>query len=207
MPKVNDRLNVYQGFNFKKDKQSNVGVLLSMKVGGQELKPDLETIKDPEQPSKDLKAVAVLDHYLWKTGPTDSMCFSGRLSTANRKTVAMLVQSNLTNIEVEFSYVIYKYDPSEKRYFKSNSHKSKLKGLVAKIDNGDCDHFFEDEDEDGDEDKLALTIMEKPADEVTSPENFTFRIGVKPQPQEQQVTLACALQMKTEMKWGFKSGK
>jgi hypothetical protein len=190
MPRFSRSLDVYQGFNFKKDKQNNVGLLLTMKIGGKELKPDLETIKDPEQPTKDLKAVAVLNHYMWETGATDSMYFAGQLSTANRQTLAMLILADLTNIEVEFSYAVYQYDPLEKKYFKSSFHKSALKGLVEKS---------------GDE--LKVVVDDDPSEEVTSPQNFTFQIGIKPQPLEQQVTLASAPQMKVEKKWGFKSGK
>ena len=190
MPAFNRSLDVYQGFNFKKDKQSNVGVILSLKVGGKEFKPDLETIKDPEQPTKDIKAVAVLNHYQWDTGSTDSMYMSGQLSTENRQMLAMLILNDLTNIEVEFSYSVYQYDPLEKKYFKANTHKDKLKGLVEKG---------------GDE--LKLMVADDPSDDVASPQNFTFQIGIKPQPKEQQVTLASAPQMKVEKKWGFKSGK
>jgi hypothetical protein len=190
MPSFNRSLDVYQGFNFKKDKQNNVGVLLTLKIGGKEVKADLETVKDPEQPTKDLKAVAVLNQYQWDTGATDSMYLSGQISTANRQTLAMLVLSDLTNIEVEFSYAIYQYDPLEKKYFKSNFHKSALKGLVEKS---------------GDE--LKLMVADDPDEEVASPQNFSFQVGIKPQPQEQQVTLASAPQMKVEKKWGFKSGK
>jgi hypothetical protein len=190
MPHFNRGLDVYQGFNFKKDKQSEVGILMTMKVGGKELKADLETIKNPEQPTADLKAVAVLRTYRWGTGATDSMEFYGQISTENRQTLAMLVLSDLTNIEVEFSYAIYQYDPLEKKYFKSNFHKSALKGLVAKS-----------------KDELLLNVMDEADDAVSSPQNFTFYIGIKPQPKEQQVTLASAPQMKVEKKWGFKSGK
>ncbi|QRO01024.1 hypothetical protein JRI60_19300 [Archangium violaceum] len=187
MPKFSRSLDVYQGFNFKKDKQSNVGVILTMKIAGKEIKADLETIKNPEKPTEDLKAVAVLNHYLWDTGATDSMYFSGQISTANRQLLAMLVLSDMTSIEVEFNYTIYQYDPLEKKYFKSNFPSKALMGLVEKS---------------GDE--LKLMVADDPDDEVASPQNFTFQIGIKPQPQEQQLTLASAPQMKVEKKWGFK---
>jgi hypothetical protein len=189
MPQFNRSLDVYQGFNFKKDKQTKVGLILSMKVAGKELKADLETLKDPEQHTKDVKAVAVLKEYQWETGPTDAMTFSGQLSTENKQQLAMLILSELTNIEVEFSYALYQYDPIEKKYFKSNFHKDKLKGLVEKS---------------GDE--LKLTIEDDPGDEVTSPQNFAFQIGITPQAAEQQVTLATAPQLKVEKKWGVKNG-
>ncbi len=190
MPQFSRSLDIYQGFNFKKDKQGNVGFLNTFKIGGKELKADLETIKNPEKPTEDLKAVAVLNQYLWETGATDSMYLSGQISTENRQTLAMLIMSDLTNIEVQFSYTIYQYDPLDKKYYKSNFHKSALLGLVEKS---------------GEE--LKLMVADDPDEEVHSPQNFSFQIGIKPQPKEQQVTLASAPQMKVEKKWGFKSGK
>lgn len=190
MPSFSRSLDVYQGFNFKKDQQSNVGVLLSLKIADKKFDADLETIKDPESPTKDLKAVAVLNQYQWDTGATDSMYFSGQISTDNRQTLATLVMQDLTNIEVSFEYAIYQYDPLKKQYFKSNSHKGALMGLVEKA---------------GDE--LKLRVADDPSDEVASPQNFTFQIGIKPQPKEHQVTLASAPAMKVEKKWGFKGGK
>ena len=190
MPSFNRDLSVYQGFNFKKDQQHNVGILQTLKIGGKEVKPDLETIKNPEKPTEDIKAVAVLDRYMWDTGATDSMYFSGQISTANRQILAMLVMQDLTNIEVEFSYTVFMYDPLEKKYFKANTPSKTLKGLVEKM---------------GDE--LKLNIADDPSDEVASPQNFNFQVGIKPQPTEQQVTLASAPAMKVEKKWGFKSGK
>lgn len=183
-------LDVYQGFNFKKDKQSKVGFILSMKVADKELKADLESIKNPEKPSEDLKVVAVLSRYTWDTGATDPMYLFGQISTENRQTLAMLILADLTNIEVQFSYVIYEYDPLEKKYFKSNFHKDKLLGLVSKRG-----------------DDLQLMIEDEPDTAVSSPQNFSFKVNIKPQPKPQQVTLASAPQMKVEKKWGFKSGK
>ncbi len=87
MPQFARSLDVYQGFNFKKDKQSSVGYITKLKVGDVELTADQETIKDPEQPDKALatKVVGVLNHYLWETGITDAMYFSAQISTNNKQ--------------------------------------------------------------------------------------------------------------------------
>ncbi|NMO18636.1 hypothetical protein HPC49_12430 [Pyxidicoccus fallax] len=188
MSQFSRSLDVYQGFNFKKDKQSRVGFITSMKVGTKELEADLTTIADPEQPTKKLKVVSVLNHFLWDTGATDAMYFSGQISTKNQQALSLLVLNDLTSIAVEFEYTLYQYDPLEKKYFKSSFHAKKLMGLVEKSG-----------------DDLKLAVEDDPSSEVKSPQNFTFQIGITPQSQEQQVTLAVATQMKVEKKWGSKS--
>ncbi|MCP3064798.1 hypothetical protein LXT21_39105 [Myxococcus sp. K38C18041901] len=182
-------LDVYHAFNFKKDKQSHIGVVLSMKVGGKELKADLESIKNPEQPTKDLKVVAVLSKFNWDTGITDPIQLLGQLSLQNRQTLAMLLLGDLTNTEVVFSFAVYQYDAQDKTYFKSCFHKDKLAGVVAK-----------------DNEVLTLRVSDDASELVSSPPNFTFQLAVKPQPKPQQVTIASAPQMKVEKKWGSKNG-
>ena len=137
MPQFSRALDVYQGFNFKKDKQTPVGYITAITIGDQALTADQETIKDPEQPANNLsaKVVAVLNNYLWETGVTDTMYFSGQISTANKQLLAQLILGSFANITVTFNYVIYEYDPLAKKYFKSNYVDAVLNGLLEK--NGD----------------------------------------------------------------------
>src|SRR5690242_7824413 len=90
MPQFARSLDVYQGFNFKKDKQTPVGYITSLKMGGIALAADQVTIKDPEQPDKAIadKVVGVLNHYMWETGTTDAMYMSAQISTENKQTLA-----------------------------------------------------------------------------------------------------------------------
>ena len=120
MPQFARALDVYQGFNFKKDQQTAVGYIESITIGGTVvLAADQETIKDPEQPDKPLasKVVAVLNHYLWELGTTDAMYFSGQLSTANKQALMSALMGTWTDMSVEFKYVVYEYDPLQKKYF------------------------------------------------------------------------------------------
>lgn len=187
MPQFARSLDVYQGFNFKKDKQSPVGYLLSISIGGTPLTADQETIKNPEEPDKALtdKVVAVLNHYLWETGTTDAMYFSGQISTANKQLLASLLFGTFSNIDVEFKYVVYEYDPLAKKYFKSNYVDAVMKGLLEK--NGD---------------DLNLNVADDPSTEVQSPKNFTFQIGIKPQTLEQSVNVATASAKNIVKQWG-----
>jgi hypothetical protein len=187
MPQFARALDVYQGFNFKKDKQTPVGYITAITIGDQALTADQETIKDPEQPANNLssKVVAVLNHYLWETGVTDAMYFSGQISTANKQLLAQLILGSFANINVTFNYVIYEYDPIAKKYFKSNYTDAALNGLLEK--NGD---------------DLNVSVADNEAREVQSPKNFTFQIGIKPKSTEQSINVATASQKNIVKQWG-----
>lgn len=187
MPQFSRALDVYQGFNFKKDKQTPVGYILSIKIGDQDLTADQETIKDPEQPDNALsdKVVAVLNHYLWETGVTDAMYFSGQVSTANKQKIAEMILGSFANIEIAFKYVVYEYDPLQKKYFKSNFVDATLTGLLEKSG-----------------DDLNISVADDASTDVQSPKNFTFQIGIKPKTLEQSVNLATAASKNIVKKWG-----
>ncbi len=187
MPQFARALDVYQGFNFKKDKQTPVGYILSLKVGGQEIKADQETIKDPENPDKALsdKVVAVLNHALWHTGVTDAFYFSGQISTANKQLLASMLLGKMVDMTVEFKFVVYEYDPLAKKYFKSMMVDKALKGLLEK--NGD---------------EMNIAVADDPSHEVQSPKNFTLQIGIKPQNTEQSVNIATASGKNIVKQWG-----
>jgi hypothetical protein len=187
MPQFARSLDVYQGFNFKKDKQAPVGYITKLKVGDVELKADQESIKDPEQPDKALanKVVAVLNHYLWETGITDAMYFSAQISTNNKQSIAAALLGTWANVEVMFTYVIYEYDPAQKKYFKSNYIDAELKGILEK--NGD---------------DLNLTVADDPSHEVQSPKNFTLQVGIKPATIEQTVNMATGSGKNLVKQWG-----
>jgi hypothetical protein len=187
MPQFSRALDVYQGFNFKKDKQTPVGYITAITIGDQALTADQETIKDPEQPANNLsaKVVAVLNNYLWETGVTDAMYFSGQISTANKQLLAQLILGSFANITVTFNYVIYEYDPIAKKYFKSNYVDAAVNGLLEK--NGD---------------ELNVAVADNESREVQSPKNFTFQIGIKPKSQEQSINVATASQKNIVKQWG-----
>ncbi|WP_224360580.1 hypothetical protein [Hyalangium versicolor] len=187
MPQFSRSLDVYQGFNFKKDKQAPVGFITKMKLGDIELKADQETIKDPEQPDKALaaKVVGVLNHFLWETGVTDAMYLSSQISTANKQILSAALMGTWANVNVEIQYVVYEYDPLAKKYFKSSFTDAVLKGILEK--NGD---------------DLNLSVADDPSHEVQSPKNYVCQVGVKPQTLEQSVNLATGSGKNIVKQWG-----
>ncbi|WP_437509745.1 hypothetical protein [Sorangium sp. So ce1099] len=186
MPEFRKICDAYQGYNFKKDRQTTVGFITKLTIGGTALVVD-QTVKDPLKPSDDLKVVAVLTDALWELGVTDALYFTGQVSVYNRQTLMDLVINNLTNIEVVYQFTIYEYDPVAKVYFKCfHCKETDMKGLLEK----------KGED-------LNLTVADQASTEVQSPENYTFNTGIKPQPSAQALTV-CSSSAKNVVKaWGL----
>ncbi len=190
MPEYRRSLDIYQGYNYKKDKQTPVGFILSMKVGDTVLTAD-QTCKDPTNPTQDLKVTAVMSSVLWETGVTDPVYLAGQISTANRQNVALMVINNLTNIVTVFQFSVYDYDPIAKKYFLAfHSNGTDMNGLLEKR---------------GEE--LNISVADDASTEVQSPENYAFQIGIKPQASAQQaVHIATADQKNVVKAWGLAVG-
>jgi len=186
MPSLHKSLDIYQGYNYKKDKQTPVGFITKMKIGEQDMTAD-QTCKDPTNPTADIKAVAVLSGIMWELGVTDPVQFAGQITTGNKQNIALLVINNLTNIEVTFQYSVYDYDLVAKKYFLAfHSNNADMKGLVEKLG-----------------EDLNVSVSDEPSVEVASPANYAFRIGVKPQPQAQQLHVATGDQKNVVKSWGL----
>lgn len=189
MPEFRRLLDVDQGYNYKKDKQTPVGFITKLTVAGQSVVAD-QTCKDPTNPTQDLKVVAVLNDVLWQTGVTDAVYLSGQVSTANRQALALLVYNTPVNIEVTFQFSVYDYDPRAKKYFLAfHSNRHDMQGLLEKR---------------GDE--LNLTVGDDPSAGVQSPENYPLAIGIKPQTSAQALHLATGDQKNVVKSWGLAVG-
>jgi len=189
MPTFARACDVYQGYNFKKDKQSTVGFLLSIKIGDTTLTAD-QTCKDPTAPTTDVKCVAVLNHFLWETGVTDAIYFSGQVTVTNKQSVSLLTYTDLSKVEAVFQFSVYEYDPAAKVYYLScHSNSTDMKGIIEK--NGS---------------ELNLSVADDPSTEVQSPLNFAFQVGIKPQPSAQNINLATSQSGKIVKSWGLAVG-
>lgn len=186
MPEFRKICDPYQGYNFKKDRQSTVGFITALKIGGTALAVD-QSVKDPTNATAELKVVAVLTDILWELGVTDALYFTGQVSVYNRQTLMDLIINSLTNIEVDFKFTIYEYDPVAKVYFKCfHCNDTEMKGLLEKK---------------GEE--LNLTVADQASSEVQSPENYTFNTGIKPQPTAQSLTIASSSKKNVVKAWGL----
>ena len=189
MPEFRKITDVYQGFNFKKDKQTTVGFITKLNLGTTTLTPD-QTCKDPTNPDQDVKVVAVLSDVLWETGVTDGVYFSGQVSVTNRQSIAQLAYLSLADVSSLFQFSIYEYDPLAKKYFRCfHAGDTDLKGILEKR---------------GDE--LNLSVADAASTEVQSPENYAFNVGIKPQPIKQGLQLAVGDTKKFSKLWGLQVG-
>jgi hypothetical protein len=186
MAQFRKQCDVLQGYNFKKDVQSTVGFVTKLSVGGVALAVDT-TVKSPLKPTDDLKIVAVASDVLWEFGVTDAVYITGQVSVYNRQSIMGLIINDMTNIEVVFQFVVFEYDPVAKAYFKCfHVNDTDMKGILEKKGKD-----------------LNLTITEEPSADVQSPENYTFNVGVKPQPSAQSMTVASSSKKNVVKSWGI----
>jgi len=191
VPTFQKSCDIQQGYNFKKDIQTSVGYLTSLKIGDVTLKAD-QTVKDPLAPETDFPVVAVLTGAMWELGVTDTLYYTGQISVYNKQQTQLLVYKDLSKVDVVFKFSVYSYDPIEKKYFKCllGTDDAELNGLLEKTGAD-----------------LNLSVADDASAEVQSPENYAFQVGVKPQPSAQVVTVATSFSDKVVKSWGLKVEK
>ncbi len=181
----------YQGFNFQKDSQDIVGHIVALKVGTSQLSADL-SVTDPTSANMAtyVKVVGVVSSIYWNGGYADPIQFNCQVSTTNKNTLATLQHQSMANTEVELNFNIYDYDPDAKVYFKAfHTNDTAVKGLVMKA-GGD----------------LQMNISMDQDMTVVNPKNYTFFLGVMPQPQSQDIQMAVSNTAKFAKKWGVAVG-
>jgi hypothetical protein len=178
-----------QGFNFRKDVQSQIGMVKKLKIGEMELSADF-TLKDPESNQKDMKAVGVLSYAGWSVSPTDPVNISLQLSETAKNKIDTLTKKSLSNIEVEMEFDCYNYDTSKKKYFKNfHTNEAEIKGLIM-----------------GQGNDLAIRIELSPNPVVQEPQNYTLNLSVKPQSKAQNLHYLSSVDDKLVLAWGISQG-
>jgi hypothetical protein len=186
MASTNLSCNVSQAFNFKPDAQCLVGHITSLKIGDKEYKKDLAVTTPSDIKGDKVKVVGVISNIFWEGGHADPIFFNCRVSTDNKEASILLQHTELSDTSVEYSFVIYDYDPKEKKFYPSfHTTDTDLKGLVAKSGG-----------------ELELGIDMDQAGDVISPKNYNFFLGVMPTEKEQEVHFAVNLSAKFVKKWG-----
>lgn len=182
---ISFQCDVARGFNFTSDTQTTVGYITSLTIGNSSLRGDL-TVKDPTG-GNTIQAVAVLSRASWNGGVNDPLNFGGQVSTANKQTIAMLLQA-LNNTQVQIGFSVFSYDPIAKKYFKSfgSPTSTNLRGLVAKSGT-----------------TSQLTVASAPGSEVSNPQNFAISLMVAPQSISQTLQLATSPATSIVKAWGM----
>jgi hypothetical protein len=176
----------YQGFNFRKDKNTRVGFITNFVIGGvDELEEDI-SVRDPLDPESDIKVFAVLHEASWGMASTDPLSFSGQVSNDNKKAIDVALLKDMTQIDITFNYCIYDYDASEKKYYKSfHDNETEMKGRILKQGTD-----------------LALSVGDSPNAMIQSPENYAFSASLVPESEKQELHLAVSLDAKFVKQWG-----
>ncbi len=190
MAELSYSCDVSQAFNFQKDVQSMVGHINKLKVANKQLAEDI-AITDPENVTGDpVKVVGVVSGMYWQGGYAEPIQFGCQVSNANKLTLAVLSHSEMSDTTVEVSYTIYDYDPDEKKYYKCfHTDGAVLKGLVEKSGG-----------------ELSISIDTDQSQEVMSPKNFSFSLGVMPEDKAQEAHLAMSVSDKLVKVWGVSVG-
>ncbi|MCP4582191.1 MAG: hypothetical protein GY839_11300 [candidate division Zixibacteria bacterium] len=180
---------VLQGFNFQKDSQELVGHLDSLKIGDKEFAADM-AVEDPTKITEKegtVKVVGVLSHIYWEGGYADPVQFSCNISAPNQQDAVVLQHTNLSNTEVVFAFSIYCYDPVSKVFYKAfHTDTTPLNGLIEKS-GGD----------------LSMNINITASDEVMSPINYDFFMGIMPKEEMQSIHYAVSESGKFVKNWGI----
>lgn len=181
---------VSQGFNFQKDSQELIGHINSLKIGDTEMSSDLN-VTDPMNIANSIKVFGVASGIHWNGGYAEPVTFAAQVSVDNKNKLATLRHKSMANTEVEVAFTIYDYDPKAKAYYQCfHSNGVKLKGLVLKQGG-----------------ELAMNIAMDQSDEVVSPKNHTFQLGVMPQDTAMEIHLAFSTSDKLVKPWGVTVGR
>ena len=107
-----------KAFDFKIKEMPITGYILTMKLKDDPLKPDWG-VKDPENPTGELKVVAILDQIKWSGKSTDPLTFVGRMSTDNRKVYNSWRAKQDGGSDISINWVVKEYDGTAKQYYQS----------------------------------------------------------------------------------------
>ncbi|MES2180024.1 MAG: hypothetical protein V4550_19340 [Gemmatimonadota bacterium] len=180
---------VRQGYDLTPGAQTVFGYITAMTIADTELLPDQTIAKDP-MGSSPVGAVAVLSEVILVTGPTGSLRFQGRVSLANQQSIDALAVSIQGEVPVAFTFDVYDYDALTKRYFKSATSvdATTLHGTLAESQG-----------------VPALSVGSEPSDDVQSPLNYVFAIGINAKPEDQAVIVAFTATNSAPFPWGDQS--
>ncbi|MEE2786716.1 MAG: hypothetical protein VX589_05205 [Myxococcota bacterium] len=183
-------LDMQQGFNFRKDVMTKIGFVTALKIGDTDMAKDF-TLKDPENSQNDKKVVGVLSYLNWSGSPTEPVNLNVQVSEDAKNKLDVLTRKNMSNVEVQYQFDCYNYDPKEKKYFKNfHANSTDMKGLIH-----------------GEGRDLAITMHLDPNGYVQEPANYTLELGIKPQATQQDLHYASSVSDKLVMQWGVsKSG-
>ena len=180
----------YQGFNFETDRQDNVGHVTYMKISSNTVLNNDLTVVNPISYPQTVPVVGVMRDVFWEGGVEDPIQMTFLVSAGNKQAVDDILGWSNTNVDVEFDFNVYSYDPTAHTYFKAfypvnNAH------LLGLINNSGDDH--------------EINISGVPDEEINSPVVYQMTIGIKPHNISQDLLHALSTSQTLVKKWGLAS--
>jgi hypothetical protein len=202
-------LDAKQGFNFKKDQQMPIGFLTNLKIGQEPFDRDFwvnspMSATSPTQSETEgvaaegkLQVVAVLKQIAWEMGDTESIDFEGVIGIVGKQKMSSLVYASMIDVDCEFGFTVYEYDPLNKKYYAAFGNK-------ASGGTDDAGAFISKGQIKKDSGALQLTIEADADTDVESPINYKFTLKVVPKPIAQTLLFATSATRKVTKNWGRK---
>jgi hypothetical protein len=188
MAEISYSCDVTNGFNAQSDIQTKTGFLTHFKIGETEFETDI-SVTNPEEIEAKLPIVGVLSDVSWNGGEAEPLNFGCRVSTLNKNSAVMLTQSSMTNVDVEFTFLVFDYDPDEGITYQCfHCDEAVFTGKLQK-EGGRINLWIEDSD---------------PAGEVEAPMNWALSFSVvPPEPTDgQDIHFAASVAEKMVKQWG-----
>ena len=176
---------VYQGYDFKPDRQTTIGYVTALNIAGTDLTAD-QSNRNPLDLSEHIDAVAVLSELVWLDGAKGELIFSGQVSLANKGVITGLYFDGAANLDVTFAFDVYQFDSSAKKYFNCfSSGGATIKGALLRNGVG-----------------ISLSVADDSSTQVQSPENFSASIGIAAPPVNEHLTVATDASTSITKPWG-----
>ncbi|MGE5313631.1 MAG: hypothetical protein ACM3Q4_02955 [Acidobacteriota bacterium] len=136
--------------------------------------------------SDHVHVVGVMNHFSWNGGAADPLAFTMQVSATTKQNLTAFFATPPANTDVEIQFDIYAYDPAAASYYrKAHSCGVKLYGLIQKMGG-----------------ELQAFVEQSASEEVLTPSNFQFYIGIVPQAFDQVIGLGSSATMNIQKSWG-----
>ncbi len=126
---------ISQGYNFKQDEHHTFGYITSWVIGANNIAPDIKVVEPASINTAgnvgttggatgtssvfNKPVVSVLENISWSTLPNENITIRGRISIANAQQLNMLLMQSLKKVVLGISFVVYKYDLVNQKYYTS----------------------------------------------------------------------------------------
>jgi len=179
-----DALSQKQGFNFDNNGKDPLGFVNTLTIGAVTIEPDVE-VHHPTAAHLPPKSVGVLGSIAWGGGSADPIELTVYISAKNRERIEQLLHGGVADTSVKIDFVVYNYDPINKKYFKAFFPNScPARGQIRKDSEGS-----------------PFKLGEKGA-AVATPENWALSIVIGPANGVVQLTYGIPNAAATDKTWG-----